>query len=202
MDGIRVVIGVVAIALTFVGWVPYIRDILRRKTHPHVYSWILWGSTALIAFALQFDGGGGIASFVTLAAGLVCLVIVALTFRSGKHDIRRSDHAFLAAALVALVLWLVADQPALSITLLAAVEVFGFAPTVQKSWNNPFSETLSSIVMNTVRFGLSIVAIAHFSYVTVVYPATWMVANGAFASMLVMRRRLVTKPVVAASSST
>jgi hypothetical protein len=193
MDELRIAIGVAAIALTFAGWVPYIRDILRKKTHPHVYSWFLWGSTALIAFALQFDGGGGIASFVTLAAGLVCLVVVALALRNGKHDIRRSDTVFLAVALLALVLWLVADQPALSITLLAAVEVLGFAPTIRKSWDKPHSETLSSYVMNTIRFGLSIAAIAHFSYVTVVYPATWMVANGAFAAMLIVRRRTVAK---------
>ncbi len=37
------IIGGIAVALTFIAYIPYYRDILKGKTRPHIYSWSLWG---------------------------------------------------------------------------------------------------------------------------------------------------------------
>ena len=45
MNGIinyKEILTILSIALIFVGYIPYIRDIFRGKTHPHVFSWIVW----------------------------------------------------------------------------------------------------------------------------------------------------------------
>lgn len=47
---------VVAIALAFV---PYLRDIFRRKTKPHTYTWLIWTITQGTAVAGLWYGGGG-----------------------------------------------------------------------------------------------------------------------------------------------
>ncbi len=31
----------IAVALTFVGYVPYMRDTIKGKTRPHVYTWFV-----------------------------------------------------------------------------------------------------------------------------------------------------------------
>ena len=87
---IKYLIGVIAVLLTFVGYVPYIRDTIKGKTKPHVYSWFLWGFVTIIAFALQVSGNAGIGSLVTLAAALVSFVIFALGLRNGKKDITKA----------------------------------------------------------------------------------------------------------------
>lgn len=50
-------ISTVAVILTFVGYGPYIKDTLKGKTKPHVYTWFIWGLVTLIAYALQLSGG-------------------------------------------------------------------------------------------------------------------------------------------------
>jgi len=46
------VIGTVTVLLTFAGYTPYIRDTLKGKTHPHAYSWFVWGLIAVLNFAI------------------------------------------------------------------------------------------------------------------------------------------------------
>lgn len=95
MQETKYLIGIIAVILTFVGYVPYLRDTINGKTKPHVYSWFLWGFVTLIAFALQVSAGAGAGSLVTLAAAIVSLVIFALGMRQGKKTLRGQIQTFL-----------------------------------------------------------------------------------------------------------
>lgn len=185
------VIGGIAVLLTFVGYIPYIRDTLKGKTKPHVYTWFIWGFISFIAFGLQFSDQAGPGSLVTLAAAIVCFLIFLLSLRMGSKNITLSDTLFLLAALAATALWLFAKQPILSVILLSIIDILAFAPTIRKSWHKPYEETLMSYVLNTIRFGLSLLALAHYTTVSALYPATWVLANGLFAIFLVLRRRQI-----------
>ncbi len=190
MQELKNIVGVLAVLLVFVGYVPYLRDVLKGKTIPHIYSWLLWGVVTSIAFALQLSGGAGIGAFVTLAAALMCGVVVFLSFQhKGKRDIKPVDTVFFILAFISLALWLVAKQPILSAILTTTTDLLGFAPTIRKSWNKPFTETLSLYALNTFRFALATFALQQYSIVTALYPICWCLGNGLFAGMLVLRRR-------------
>src|SRR3989338_4313881 len=81
MMTLKSIIGVIATVLVFIGYVPYIRDIISGKTKPHIFSWFLWGFVTSIAFALQIYGQAGIGAHVTLAAALMCFVVIFLGFK-------------------------------------------------------------------------------------------------------------------------
>jgi len=187
---LKIIVGFVAILLTFIGYIPYSRDIIAGKTKPHLYSWFLWALVTAIVFALQFVGGAGVGGFVTLAAAIMCLVVIYLAYRHGATtDIKPIDKFFILLAFVALALWLLAKQPIWSVILSTLIDLFGFAPTIRKSWNNPHSETISFYYLNTFRFTLAVFALAEYSIVTALYPISWLLANGLFALMLLTRRR-------------
>lgn len=190
MGDFKNVLGFVATILVFIGYVPYLRDIIRGKTKPHLYSWFLWAFVTLIAFALQFTGGAGSGSFVTLAAAIMCFAVIALGIvQKSKIQIVKIDTVFLVLAFIALGLWLIAKQPVLSTILATTVDLLGFAPTVRKSWNNPHTETLSFYYLNSARFGLAVIALQRYSIVTALYPVSWLLANSLFALMLIIRRK-------------
>lgn len=170
---------------------PYLRDTLRGKTRPHVYSWLVWGVVTLLAFVLQSSDHPGPGSLVTLVAGLICLLVFALALKGGRRDITPADTVFLLLAAAATGLWALASQPVVAVVLLSSVDMLGFLPTIRKSWHAPDSETLSTYVTNTVRFVLALTALQRYSVVTSLYPLTWLLANGAFAVRLVLRRRAV-----------
>lgn len=185
------IIGIIAVLLTFVGYIPYIRDILKGKTKPHVYTWFIWGLVTAIAFGLQISADAGPGAFTTLAAAIVCFVIFGFGLRQGERNITPSDTVFLILSLIALVLWIFAKQPVLSVILVSSIDMLGFAPTIRKSWHRPYEETLISYEINTFRFSLALLALNQYTLVTALYPITWIIANGLFSIYLIIRRKSV-----------
>lgn len=193
MDNTKTILSIIAIVLTFIGYIPYIRDTLQRKTTPHIYTWFIWVLVTVIAYGLQVSAGAGVGSWVTLAVAVICFFIFLFGLRNGKKDITKSDTIFFILSFVALFLWLIAKQPVLSVILVSSIDMLGFVPTIRKSWNKPYSETLFSYELNSFRHGLSVLALQQYSIVTWLYPATWVIANGLFSIMLIIRRKQVGK---------
>ena len=185
----KIVISVIAVILSFVGYGIYVRDILKRKTIPHAFTFLIWGIASSTTWALQVYGGAGVGSWVTLAASLICIGIFFLSLKYGEKRFTPSDILFLVLALVALLLWLVVKQPVWSVILLVATDVLGFAPTVRKSWNKPYEETLFTWEITAFRHGLSIFALQKFNILTLLYPVTWVFCNALFSLFLIIRRK-------------
>jgi hypothetical protein len=186
-------VAAVAVILTFVGYVPYVRDTLAGKTKPHVYTWLIWGFVTLIAFGLQVGGGGGVGSLVALTSGSLALFVAVLGFRVAKEDrnIDRINTGCFMLAIAALTAWVFADQADLAIILVTTADMIGFVPTIRKSWNKPYQETLFLYALTTFRFALAIYALENYNFVTLLYPLAWMIANALFSLFLIMRRKQV-----------
>ncbi|MDB5259741.1 MAG: conserved hypothetical rane protein [Candidatus Taylorbacteria bacterium] len=186
----KIFISIIAVILTFVGYVPYIRDVIKKKTKPHAFTWFVFTLSGGVGYALQVFGGAGVGSWALLAAVIICFVIFILSLRIGDKDVAPSDFIFLFLALVSLFLWLVVKQPVWSAILAAATELLGFMPTIRKSWNNPHSETLWTYEVAFFRHGLSIFALQRFNILTLLYPIAWTAANLIFCIILVVRRKI------------
>ena len=185
---------VVAAVLTTINYASYALQAKRGKFKPHLYSWLLWGSVTLIAFALQVTNGAGIGALVTIATAIMSLAvaIVGLTVNKKDQDITLTDTVFFILAGVSLVIWLYAKQPTLSLIFLTATDVLGFLPTVRKSWNKPFEESVSTYYVCALRYCIALSALQHYSLLTVLYPAAWVVANTSFSTVLFLRRQRLT----------
>ena len=184
-------VAVIAVLINFVGYIPYIRDIFKGKTTPHVYSWFIWSFVTGIVFALQVSAGAGVGAWVSLAVAAICFFIFILGLKNGKKNITGSDTACLILALIALFLWLVVKQPVFSIILLVSGDLLGFVPTIRKAWVKPYSETLFLFESNVLSNGLGILALQRYNIVTWLYPVSWTIANLFFCVALIVRRRQV-----------
>ena len=193
MNNIKEIIGIISVILTFIGYFPYIRDILKNKNTPHIFSWFIWSINTGIIYALQASSGAGPGSWVTLVLAFIVFFIFLLSFKNGSKNIKMIDVVFLALALASIPIWLVAKQPIVSIVMLVAIDMFGFIPTIRKSWNNPYSETLSLYTITTFRHGLSIFALTQYSIITWLFPVSWVLATGLFSIMLMIRRSMISR---------
>ena len=72
-------------------------------------------------------------------------------------------------------------------------EIFGYIPTIRKSWNKPYSETLVFYEITSFRHGFSILALEKLNLLTALYPATWALVNVTIAIILILRRRKIRK---------
>lgn len=188
---VKDMLSIVAISLTFIGYIPYIRDIFSKKTKPHMYTWLVWWLFTAVVFFFQYANGGGGGSWVTGCAACVCLYIFGLSFRYGTRDVTVLDKTFLIISLFIGVVWFFTSDPVLTTILLCCADVFGFVPTIRKSWKNPYEETLSSYAINSMRFLIAIYVLREYNIITLFYPVSWMFANGLFAMFLIWRRQII-----------
>ena len=189
----KIIISIIAIILSFVGYGVYIRDILKRKIVPHTFTFLVWSIASSVTWALQVYGGAGVGSWVTLSVALICIFIFFLCLKYGEKHITFLDILFLLLSLLGLFLWIVVKQPVWSIIILVSSDVMGFAPTIRKSWNKPYEEGLFTWEITAFRHGLSLFALEKFNILTILYPVVWAVVNALFSIFLIIRRNQIKK---------
>lgn len=180
-----------AIALTFIAFLPYIRSIRCNRTRPHVFSWVIWGSTTFVVFLAQLAGKGGAGAWPIGVSGIITLYIALLAYRKkGDVLITRSDWLFFITALSALPLWCLTADPLWAVIILTMVDVLGFGPTFRKAWLRPFEEQLKFYMIVTARNLIAILALEHYSLTTVLFPAALAAACILFILMVAYRRQI------------
>lgn len=183
-----------AIALTFIGYYPYIRSIHDGVTKPHVFSWVVWGAVTVVVSFAQLADGAGVGAWPILVSGIVTLYVAALAYRRrGDTRITRSDWLFLVLALSALPAWYLTSDPLWAVVILTTADTLGYAPTFRKSWHQPFSENLTLYVLLTLRNLIAIAALENFSLTTILFPAVIAATTIVFIAMVLSRRQVAAR---------
>ena len=185
----KIIFSILSITVASISYVPYFRDIFKGRTKPHLFSWFIFSITTGIIFALQMKGGAGIGGWITLLLAFIFFAIFLLSIKYGTKDIKPIDIVFLILALCAIPIWLIAEQPIISILLLTTIDMLGFIPTIRKSWNNPYSETLSMYTVTVFRYVLVFPSLETYNILTLLFPVVWLIANIVLVLVLVRRRK-------------
>ena len=183
-------LSIVPIALTFYAFFPYIRSIQQGKTRPHVFSWVIWGSTTFVVFLAQLADQGGAGAWPIGVSGVITVYVALLAYlKKSDITITRSDWLFFMAAMLSLPLWYFTDDPLSAVIILTTVDVFGFVPTFRKAYAFPFEEKLTFFVLMAVRNFIVVLALENYSCTTVLFPAVIALACLGFIVMVLYRRR-------------
>ncbi len=181
--------GYITLIIATVSYIIYFADIAHGKTKPHAFSWLVWALLGLTVWLIQVAEQAGPGAWVFGYSAIAGVAIFLFTLKKGERQIALVDWVFLGGAIISYLLWLVTDQALLSIILLSLIDVLGYLPTFRKSYLKPFEETASMYWLSLIKNFLTILALNHFSIVTVLYPATLFFMNIAFTTMLYWRRR-------------
>ena len=76
----------------------------------------------------------------------------------------------------ALPLWYLTHDPFWAVVILTLVDTLGFVPTFRKAYHKPYEEQLLLYVLMTIRNLVSIPALEHYSWTTVLFPAVFRVS--------------------------
>lgn len=196
MLALKAACSVAATILTLVGFYPYLRDILARRTQPHVFSWVIWAATTLVVFLAQLAAGAGIGAWPIGVSGSVTALIALIAWRRRADiTITRTDRFCLAAALSALPAWALTADPLWAVVILTAVDLLGFGPTLRKAWQAPQSESPGFFALFALRNLLVVGALEAYSLTTVLFPLAVALACLVVVALLWWRRRQPVAPV-------
>lgn len=165
----KIVFTVIGIFLTIASVVVYYREMFRGNTKPHMFTWLIWTTLTGIAFVVQLNNGGGFGSWVLGVSTITAFGVLVFSLFRGEKDIKVIDWISLAAAGIALLLWLFAKQPLTAIILVTLTDCFGYIPTIRKSLAKPYEEPVSSYVYGFFKFGIGVFAVDQLSLLTGLY---------------------------------
>lgn len=188
------ILSAIAITLTFIAFYPYIRSIILGETKPHVFSWIIWGSTTFVVFLAQLEDNGGVGAWPIGISGVITLFVAALSYvKRTDISITKTDWLFFIAAMSALPFWYFTSNPLWAVIILTVVDILGFGPTVRKSYAQPHSESLLFFALFAARNFIVILALENYSITIVLFPAAIGIACLALIIMLIYRRQVLVK---------
>ncbi|HFD32864.1 MAG TPA: hypothetical protein ENJ28_09195 [Gammaproteobacteria bacterium] len=184
------IFSIIAIALTFIAFIPYIRSILQGKTIPHAFSWIIWAAVTFIIFLAQLADKGGVGAWPIGVSGLITLYVAILAYSKRTDlNITKTDLVFFISAMAAIPFWYFTSNPLWAVLILTTIDLFGFAPTFRKSYRYPYSEQLTFYSIIASRNLFSIIALENYSLTTVLFPAATALACILFIQMVLIRRK-------------
>ena len=191
---IKLFFAISASLIFFVSYVPYFRDIFAKKTKPHAYTWLVWAITqGTVAMGVWY--GGGKFGFISFAVAVPLVVLVFLfSLHYGTRNITKADTSALVVALLAIVVWWQLRQPLVAVFMVTAIDLIGYFPTFRKSFEEPWSETMSSWTGFIIGNYLTILALDKYNVLTLTYLIAINFANIALVAICLMRRRVIKKP--------
>ncbi len=183
------ILSATAIALTFAAFVPYIRAIVSGTTRPHVFSWVIWGTTTFVVFLAQLEDKGGVGAWPIGVSGIITILIAFLAYvKRADITITKTDWLFFVSAMSSLPLWYITSSPLWAVVILTTVDVLGFGPTVRKAYVLPHSESLLFFALFTARNLIVIMALENYTVTTVLFPAVIAAACALLIAMVSYRR--------------
>lgn len=185
-----------AVILVFVGTVagvvaftPYLRNVLRGKTKPHTFSWLLWTALNILNFAAQLSDHAGPGAWITGGAAVLSCSVFVLSIPFGEKDIRKIDWICLSVGIFAIASWPITHGPHLSVIVAVFINVMAYIPTIRKSYLRPYEETLTPYLVGLFRWIISLVTVNETTVVTSLWAATGALLSGTFVIMVLLRRK-------------
>ena len=189
------VLSAVAITLTLIAFFPYIRSIVKGQVKPHVFSWVIWGTTTFVVFLAQLEGNGGVGAWPIGVSGIITIFIAFLALiKRSDITITRTDWVFFTLAISSLPFWYFTSDPLWAVIILTIVDVLGFGPTIRKAYVMPYSESLLFFALFSARNFIVIMALEYYSVTTVLFPAVIAIACILLMVIIAYRRQVLTMP--------
>lgn len=188
------IFGLLSVLLALGRFSTYFWGIFKGTTRPHLFSWLIWGVLMLVAGYAQHVDGAEAGAWATLFAGVACLSVSVIAIWKGEKNITRSDWVFFIAALAAIPAWYFTDNPLWAVIIVSLIDIAAFIPTFRKTWVDPYSEPPFSTSLAAIRGALSIMAIANYSVITLMYPLLLFVLDTSLVLLIIIRRKFVPVP--------
>jgi hypothetical protein len=168
---------VIASIFAFIGNVPYLFDVLRKKVQPHPYTWFVWSLVSGIVFFGQVVKGAGIGAVPTFVAEVFTVIIFLLSLRYGFKNISKTDTYFLIAALMGIIPWIITQDPTISVVVAVSIDLIAFVPTLRKTWRYPSTETGLLYGMNVLRHILTLFSLQTYNIATTLHSIVMISIN-------------------------
>jgi hypothetical protein len=140
---------------------------LSGTLKPNRVSLVLWSLPPIISFCIAFTSGATLSAIPLLLAGAAPLFILCVSFLSRQSHWKTHTGDYISGlfSIVAIILWLTIQDPALGIVFAIIADLFAALPTITKAWQHPETESAWIYVLGGIGniIGLLTLRVWNFS---------------------------------------
>jgi hypothetical protein len=157
----------------------YIRSMFKGKAKPNRVTWLLWSVAPLIAVAASLSDGVGWPTLPVFMAGFgPFLIFIASYFIKDSYwKLSGSDYACGILSAMAIVLWMVTNDPGIAIIFAIGGDALAAVPTLLKCWYHPNTESPWPYAAGVFGSLTSFAAAVTWTFSEYAFPAYLLVAN-------------------------
>lgn len=176
---VQIFFAVFASAFVLIGYVLYIRDILKHGVKPHQYTFGIWTLLAVVLTINQFRNGGGASTLFFVTTLIFLAVIFLLSLKYGERGSSNLDRICLVLSLALFVYWLITLDSEYSTYIATGIDVIAVLPTIYKTYLRPKTETYLPWMLSSVAAFLTILSLPNYRLVILIYPLYVLIADSA-----------------------
>jgi hypothetical protein len=180
--------GLLSAAVSFAGFILYIKKILAGKTRPEKSSWWIWTILMLVAFLAQLAAGATWSLLLTGTLLIGNLAIAILSRRYGYGKFKKIDISALLLTALGLWLWWITKNPLVALLIIICVDFSGNILTMLKTWRAPYSENTSTWILTTFGALFGTLAVASMEISRLIFPVYVIIANLMVLGVIYYRR--------------
>jgi hypothetical protein len=181
------IFGIIAGVLGVVQAIPYIISILRGETRPHRISWFILFVIDLIQLITYYSAGARGSIYLTAVFTIIAALIFALSFHYGMGGSSRLDLTCLVLSLIIIAIWVISGNAVLALYTSIVGSVFGYIPTILKSWRFPHTENTLSWVLGAFAALANLAAITVWRPSLIMLPVSYMILISTVTTILLLR---------------
>lgn len=166
----------------------YLRGIIKNKTRPHSFTFLIWSIILSINFCAQVVSGVGISSILLGTNLLACVFIFVCCLLKGYTEHDTKDIISLALGALAIAIWLITKHPLYSVILSCIIDLFAFIPSFRKSFRKPHEDSGLTYYISALEYVFSFPSYNVFSATALIYPIWVLLIDMAYATMITVRR--------------
>jgi len=171
---------------------PYIIDVVKKKTKPNIVTWIVWSLLIGIGAAALYASNELNAGLLLTGDFIATFAVVIVGLRYGTAKLDRLDVICLVGAVVGLTLWLVFNSPSIAVVATIVIDFVGTIPTVRHSYHHPEEETWITFALGVVATIFTLLSLKDYSASAWVYPAYLLFSNGLLFVTILLGQRVIT----------
>ena len=183
--------GTTSLIFNIVGYVPYIRDILRGIVRPQRVTWGIWTILVGITAANQILNDGGWSSLFLVSTSLLVTITFVLSIKYGVGGASWVDRICLLLAGALIVYWVLSQDTRFSTLIAVAIDAIGAVPTLIKTYRNPQTETYVQWVLAGIAGIFAMAAATRLDWALLVYPGYVVIMNSAIVGTKYFRERRI-----------
>ncbi len=159
---------------------------------PNRLSLVLWSLPPLASFCIAFIEGATFSALPLLLAGIAPLFILFLSFFSKQSPWKTRTRDYLSGifSILAIVIWLVIDNPILAIILLIIADIFAGIPTFIKTWEKPSTESVAIYSLGFLGNIIGLLTLQQWGFATAGF-GIYLVFFNIFMILLILHKKFI-----------